>query len=135
MWYVVGYCERSGGERIFRADRMEGAALTPDAFTLPREFSLGAFVARHRAFDGAGAGTMKVRYSPAIARWIAEREGREVAADGSLTMEHAVADRAWAIRHVLQYGAEAEVLQPEDLRCDLRRVLDRITARVSVTTT
>lgn len=32
--------------------------------------------------------------------------------DGSLTMEHPPGDAEWAIRHVLQYGPEAEALDP-----------------------
>ena len=59
---------------------------------------------------------MTVRYSPRIARWVAEREGKELDANGGLTLEHTVADDAWAIRHVLQYGADAEILAPERLR-------------------
>ena len=59
---------------------------------------------------------MTVRYSPRIARWVAEREGAKLAADGSVTLEHVVADDAWAVRHVLQYGPEAEILAPEELR-------------------
>ena len=31
-------------------------------------------------------------------------------------MEHPVADDSWAVRHVLQYGPDAEVLAPESLR-------------------
>jgi predicted DNA-binding transcriptional regulator YafY len=59
---------------------------------------------------------MRVRYSPRIARWIAEREGRELEPDGSLTMEHPLADIQWGVRHVLQYGPDAEVLEPADVR-------------------
>jgi hypothetical protein len=33
-------------------------------------------------------------------------------ADGSLVVEHRMADAEWAVRHVLQYGADAEVLAP-----------------------
>jgi hypothetical protein len=50
---------------------------------------------------------MKVKYSPKIARWIAEREGVELDADGSLTIEHPLADQEWGVRHVLQYGPDA----------------------------
>ena len=59
---------------------------------------------------------MTVRYSPRIARWVAEREGQPLAADGSLTLEHPVADDSWAVRHVLQYGPDAELLSPPELR-------------------
>jgi predicted DNA-binding transcriptional regulator YafY len=61
-----------------------------------------------------------VRYSPSIARWIAEREGAAIDPDGSLTLTHAVADVPWAIRHVLQYGPDAEVLSPAHVRDAVR---------------
>ena len=53
---------------------------------------------------------------PRIARWIAEREGKTLAEDGSLTMEHPLADTDWAVRHVLQYGPEVTVLEPAEVR-------------------
>jgi predicted DNA-binding transcriptional regulator YafY len=40
-------------------------------------------------------------------------------------MEHPVADRDWAVRHVLQYGPEAEVLEPAAVRQALRERLER----------
>jgi predicted DNA-binding transcriptional regulator YafY len=60
---------------------------------------------------------MTVRYSARIARWIGEREGRAAdGADGSITVEHPIADPDWAVRHVLQYGPDAEVLAPAAMR-------------------
>ena len=66
---------------------------------------------------------MTVRYSAGIARWVAEREGRVVDVDGSLTLRLPVADNAWAVRHVLQYGSEAEILEPVELR---RMLIERL---------
>jgi predicted DNA-binding transcriptional regulator YafY len=67
---------------------------------------------------------LRVRYSPRIARWIAEREGKALAADGSLTVEHPLADPDWAVRHVLQYGPDAEVLEPAAVRQEIVRRLE-----------
>ncbi len=72
---------------------------------------------------------MTVRYSPKIARWIAEREGVPLDADGSLTMEHPLADSDWGVRHVLQYGSEAEVLEPQSLRQEVARKLETMLTR------
>jgi predicted DNA-binding transcriptional regulator YafY len=71
---------------------------------------------RGRAFASDTTQRMTVRYSPRIARWVAEREGATLAEDGSLTLEHPVADESWAIRHVLQYGPDAELVGPRGLR-------------------
>jgi predicted DNA-binding transcriptional regulator YafY len=76
-----------------------------------------------RAFASDTARRMTVRYSPRIARWVAEREGVALADDGSLTLEHPVADESWAVRHVLQYGPDAEVVTPPSIRELLRERL------------
>ena len=73
-------------------------------------------VGQGRAFQSDGAGTLTLRYSARIARWIAEREGKPLAEDGTLTVEHPLADTDWAVRHVLQYGPDVEVLAPTSVR-------------------
>jgi predicted DNA-binding transcriptional regulator YafY len=78
-----------------------------------------------KAFQSSAATTLRLRYSPRIARWIAEREGKPLADDGSLTLEHPLADRDWAVRHVLQYGPEVTVLEPVDVR---QAVVERLEA-------
>jgi predicted DNA-binding transcriptional regulator YafY len=38
-----------------------------------------------------------------------------------------VADDAWAVRHVLQYGPEAEILEPVELR---RMLVERLKSMI-----
>jgi proteasome accessory factor C len=128
MLYLIAHCDRSAGIRVFRLDRVSSAEQTDDAFSLPADFSVDAVVRDGRVFSGEQPETMLVWYSPRIARWIAEREGRALGADGSLVLEHPLADWEWGMRHVLQYGAEAEVLQPRALRIRLREQLERVMA-------
>ena len=116
--YVVAYCERSGALRFFRSDRIELAEVLPDRVV--SSGNVAAVLEAGRAFQAADADTMTVCYSPRIARWIAEREGQPLAADGSLTLEHPVADEDWAVRHVLQYGPDAEVVEPAATRAAVR---------------
>lgn len=77
-------------------------------------------------FHADDAEPLVVRYSARVARWIAEREGRPVEANGSLTMTHPLADTDWAVRHVLQYGPDAEVVAPPRVRDAVRARLERI---------
>ena len=116
-WYLVAHCESVSAVRIFRLDRV--TSVEPhgqERFELPAGFSLEEVVKEGRVFSAPDASCMRVRYSPRIARWIAEREGHTPDADGSITVEHPLADHAWAVRHVLQYGADAEVLEPTSVR-------------------
>ena len=129
MWYAVAQCGSSEGIRIFRLDRVEQVEQLDVRYESPREFSVEAIVRDGRAFQSADAGTLRVRYSPRIARWIAEREGKTVGEDGSLVVEHPLADTEWAVRHVLQYGPDAEVLEPVEVRDAIVRRLKAIDVR------
>lgn len=124
MLYLVAWCDRSDGIRVFRLDRVLQADATTVSFDLPTGFSVDSVVRDGRVFQSEPPETMLVRYSARIAPWLAEREGRALEADGTLVLEHPLADWQWGVRHALQYGAEAEVLQPASLRARLREQLD-----------
>lgn len=115
-WFLVAHDERSGELRFFRVDRIQSAIRLDAQFTRPKDFDLDELLAEGRALGSAPSDRLVIRYSPRIARWIAEREEGEQADDGSFTVSHPLADDAWAVRHVLQYGPEAVVLAPDRIR-------------------
>lgn len=116
MWYTVAHCESSDGVRFFRLDRVEEVEPLDARFAPVARDAVDEVVRQGRAFRSESAERLTVRYSPKVARWIAEREGKTLAADGSLTMDHPLADTDWAVRQVLQYGPDVEVLQPASVR-------------------
>ena len=122
-WYVLAHCESSDAVRSFRLDRIESVALTSEPYQIPTTFSVDEHLNDRKVLRVGQPRTMRVHYSPRIARWIAEREGLALDADGSLTMEHPLADVQWGVRHVLQYGPDAEVLEPAELRDEVVRRL------------
>lgn len=126
MWYAVAHCESSDGLRIFRLDRVEEVELLDARYASPRGFSLDAVVKHGKAFQSSGTETLRVRYSPRIARWIAEREGKPLKEDGSLVLEHPLADEEWALRHLLQYGPDVTVLDPPGMREAIVRRLGQL---------
>lgn len=123
-FYLVAHCDREQGVRMFRFDRIETIETVAETFQRPADFDPEALLRDGRMFSGGESEAMTVRYSPRIARWIAEREGRQPDADGALVMEHPLADSEWAVRHVLQYGPDAEVLAPAHMRTVLRERLE-----------
>lgn len=124
-WYLVGHCERSTSVRFFRIDRIESISVLDERYKVPTEFAPDQALTNGKPFQNPSAATMIVRYSARIAPWIAEREKASVGADGSLTLEHPLADEEWAVRHVLQYGPDAEVISPDSVR---RAVTERLRA-------
>lgn len=122
-WYLVAHCERSNGVRVFRVDRIEGAQMLSEKYESPTRDALSAHLSGGPVFESDAPTTLRVRYSPKIARWIRERLDGTVESDGSYVVEHPMADSDWALRHVLQYGPEAEVIGPAAVRRAMRERL------------
>ena len=125
-WYLIAFCEQSDNIRFFRLDRMGAVELLTESYEIPVSASVDALLKTGKAFHSSNARTLRVRYSARIARWIAERQRVPLADDGSLTMDHPLADGEWAVRHALQYGPDAEVLAPAELREEIVRRLRAI---------
>jgi proteasome accessory factor C len=129
MWYAVAYCESSEGLRVFRMDRVENAESLPDHYEIPADFSVSETLRAGKGLKAELPPTgIKVKYSRRIARWIAEREGVAPDSDGSLTIEHPLADTDWGVRHVLQYGPDAEVVEAPTVRNEIVRRLSAMSA-------
>lgn len=126
MWYVAAYCMKSDGVRFFRLDRVAATEPMSESYDIPADFALDSVARDGRVLDGNPITTMRVRYSPRIAPWIAEREGVPIDPDGALVMEHPVHDPSWALRHALQYGPDAEVLAPAEMRSLVAERLDEM---------
>lgn len=114
-WYVYAWCEKVEAFRLFRADRFLEAQVTDARFERREEFRpverVDQLVVADRPL------TARVVFAQNIARWLRERYpgGREVDG-GGYEVTFTVADPAWFVREVLQYGGEAEVVEPESLR-------------------
>lgn len=121
-WYVIAWCEKVAELRHFRADRIVQAEL------LARDFRPQVLFTPIRdaseLLHAEQTIPARVRFSPRIARWLRERyPSGQPTADGGVEVTFRVADTAWFVREMLQYGAEAEVLEPESLREAMRRVV------------
>lgn len=129
--YLVAFCERADALRVFRLDRVTHASLTSDAYEVPADFEVSQVLQRGGVFkrDDGVDDTLVVRYSPNVARWIAERTGQSPAEDGSIEVSYPLADKDWAVRHVMQYGPDATVLSPASVR---EQVVARIDALLTL---
>ena len=126
--YLVAWCERAAALRVFRLDRVTSATLTTEPYEVPADFSLAQVLQQGGVFkrDEGVEDTLVVRYSPQVARWIAERTGQAVADDGTISVSYPLADESWAVRHVLQYGPDAMVVSPASVREKVVAVLDEL---------
>jgi proteasome accessory factor C len=127
-WYLAAWCRKHEGLRVFRLDRIRAVIAEQERFSNATEFSLDSVLRDGKVLVGDEGAPMTVRYGPRIARWIAEREGLPLAADGSVTVELEAIQEEWAVRHVLRYGPDAEVLAPASLRAAVADALRHMMA-------
>lgn len=116
-WYALAWCETAEDVRVFRLDRILDGEACGGRFQRRDAGEVEAFLDGGRVYHADSETEVAVRYSPAVARWV--REWAEDAAygdDGSVLVRHRVADPGWVVRHVVAYGGEAEVVEPEGLR-------------------
>jgi predicted DNA-binding transcriptional regulator YafY len=105
-------------DRILEADACDAT------FRVPADFDPDAYIEGGRVYRADEEREVRVRYSARIARWIAEREEGEWDEEGGFTVAHRVVDPHWLVRHVLQYGPDAVVLEPEEAREWVRGVVN-----------
>lgn len=118
-WYALGRDPDRDEVRIFRLDRMLEVEALEERFEPPERFDVDAYLAGGRVFHAVDPDPARVRYSPTIARWFLERGEGEPREDGGVVAEHPAADPRWAVRHVLQYGTDAELVSPPPLRAEV----------------
>ena len=118
-WYMQAVPAQSNELRSYRLDRVMRLQVTNEPHGLTE------MPPQRPTFAANSARDVQVRYSPAVARWVAEREDAQCEADGSLVLTHNVADMNWLVRHVLQYGGEAVVET-----ADARQVVARAASQV-----
>lgn len=130
-WYAVAHCCVRDDVRAFRVDRVLEASPSDTTFDVPEGFDASRYVKGGRVYATDQDIEVRVRYSRRIAPWIRERAAVGMISmteepDGSIVLSHRVADPHWVVTQVLQYGAEAEVLEPDDLRGMVRDVALRL---------
>jgi len=115
-WYVIGHCHLRHDIRAFRVDRVLEAEAMDVGFDAPDEFDPAAYVAGGRVFRSDAEEEVVVRYSAVVAPWVREHGPVEELGDGCVAVRFTTADPGWVVRHALQYGPEAEVVEPFDVR-------------------
>ncbi len=115
-WYVIGYCHLREGVRAFRLDRLLEAQALDQTFSPPADFDPADYVSGGRVFRSDSEEDVVVRYSPRVAPWVRELGPVEDTGEGAVSVRFTTADPGWVVRHVLRYGAEAEIVEPVAIR-------------------
>jgi len=122
-WYLLAWCERAAGLRLFALERIRAAADTGKPARVPETpAALERFVhASFGIFSGEAGHWARIRFTPEMARWVAEETWHTDqlgywADDGRYELQVPYSDPTELLMEVLRYGPEAEIVAPAGLR-------------------
>lgn len=129
--YCVGYCHLRQGIRSFRVDRMLELTLLDQAFEVPADFDLEAYVAAEPYFQRRVQ--VRLYFGPEAALQALDNQTHwdklEEQPDGSTFVTFEVPDVEVAATIVMSYGYLAEIGEPEELRALVRERARAVAAR------
>lgn len=124
-WYVVGYCHFRKDIRTFRVDRIKGLTTLSRRFERPKNFSLAGYLGCAWGMVRGERHKVSIRFFPPVSRLIAESQWHptqrlDAQPDNTLIF-HAEIDGLEEIsRWVLSFSEYAEVIEPRELRDNIR---------------
>lgn len=128
-WYLDAWCHRAEALRRFALDAMEQAVVRDlPALEVPLDQVREAMDAGYGIFAGGRRRWATLRFTPQAAQWIsreewhAEQQGRW-RDDGSYELKLPYVDDNELLMDVMRQGADVQVLEPPELRAELRRRL------------
>ena len=132
LWYLIAFDPGRAALHTFALPRISGAELTEARFVRPEDFSPEAFFANALGvLGGPGDFTVVIRFTATVADRVREREWHESQIrrdlpDGALELTLRLGALAEVEGWVLGWGADAEVLQPTELRRRLAATAGRL---------
>lgn len=134
-WYMIGYCHWRKGLRDFALTRISELRTLARAFSVPASFDKEAYLKQQFGIEKGGAPQEVVlKFSPTQSRWMREKvwhhtEEKISQPDGALLLKMFVPVTSELKRWVMQYGADVEVLGPEELRDMVKREVEALAER------
>lgn len=128
-WYLAAWDESRKAVRIFALHRIRRVMTTTGSYEIPADFNFRRYMSDAFGVQkGEKPVQVAIRFAPRQARWIRERRWHRSARvqeglDGSLVLNLKVAETSEIVRWVLQFGHEAEVLEPPSLRDAVKQQL------------
>jgi predicted DNA-binding transcriptional regulator YafY len=132
--YLVGRSVHRDEICHWKVSRIEAAEVTQVHFQRPEDFDLEQHLAKSfGVYHGDGDVKIKVRFAPAVARYVSEsnwHESQKLAPqkDGGLVAEFDLSDTEEIQRWIMSFGQHAVVQEPESLKEEIVQELNSLLA-------
>jgi predicted DNA-binding transcriptional regulator YafY len=139
-WYLVAWCHKVDGPRMFALDSIEEAVMLKDEARSVARKEIDALIGRDFGiYAGKKRQWAKLVFTPDQARWVTSEiwhpeQKSETRADGSYVLEVPYSDSRELVLEILRFGADVEVVEPAALRKEVATRLRAAAARYSAAT-
>lgn len=121
FWYLVAFCHLRGEVRLFRIDRIQHLELTAENFTKPIDFDLETYLGSAWQMERGDEFGFSIRFKGEAARYVQETHfhpSQQITFDneGAIIFSAKACGTKSVARWALQFGGEAEVLEPLELK-------------------
>jgi proteasome accessory factor B len=129
--YLIGYSRTHEQMRTFKVERIVSAEMLPEHFQTPPDLTVDALLSSAWGIIWGEGIAVKLRFKPDVAwrvresRWHPSQEIEELA-DGGCLLTISVASMMELGRWVRSWGDRVDVLEPEELRAELREEAVRL---------
>lgn len=132
--HAIGFCPEIGEIRTFKVERIKSVRVTRDRFEPPAAFDIEEYTSRAWGIwhnDKAAPKTITVLFSAAVAERVRETvwhatQVLEDRPDGSILFRAVVAEPLEMYPWIRGWGADAEILEPAELRERFRAEVARM---------
>jgi predicted DNA-binding transcriptional regulator YafY len=133
-FYLIAFCDQRQAVRTFALDRIEDCTNTQIAFDPPDGDELAEMIETSFGVFQGTPSRVKIHFNPSVAGYIEEKvwhhsQATERQPDGGLLFTAVVAGLEEIKHWVLRWGAEAEVIEPADLRRAVAEEVRRMQTR------
>jgi predicted DNA-binding transcriptional regulator YafY len=124
--YLLGLAHNRTGMRLFALERIRGIDVTRQRFEIPEGYQPETFFSSAFGLVSDTSMKIRVRFSPDVAHTVRDRiwrPGQQLKTDseGRVTIEFVAAGEMELVSWILSYGMHAEVLDPPELRQEVKR--------------
>jgi len=136
-WYLIAYDELRKEIRNFSVGRIEEWKLLKGKFKRDSKFSIASYMGTaFQAERGGESVDVVIRFAPSAARYVREKHWHisqkiEEQKDGGLILRFNTSGLGELKRWILQYGGDAEVIAPANLRKEFKKEIKSMIRRYS----
>jgi len=132
-WHLIAYCDMRGEIRDFALSRIRTIETSAIEIAVPDSIpDIKEYIRRNFGLmSGAGSCEVALKFTPNVSGWVSEQiwHNAQIIEDlpgGGIILKFPVADFREVRREVLKFGADVEVLYPQELRDDIKEEIKKM---------